>query len=284
MKLAVNYSESLLGLLNENPELEVDYIKVPTLPFPGSFVQFDLGRKWRRLLPHIAQPGVLALGYPAGEERFNPEIVAQIIRRARPDYLSTHLEARVEFYSEYRQYQHESHPDLRRAMLERLLTAIAQVKQDTRLPLLLENCPYLRRDRIRLASEPEFISTVCELGDCDFLLDIAHAQCSAWSMGENIEDYIKAMPLERLREIHLAGVQEKEYGIWDTHTVLREGDYQLLEMVLKRARPEIITLEYGGMPEKLINWKGEFEAVSRNDPGELAMMISRLRKIIASSN
>lgn len=283
MKLAVNYSEPLLGLLRQNPTLEVDYIKVPTFPFPGCFVQFDAGSTWRRLLPHLAQPGVLALGHPQPSQRFSPEIVTQVIQRTLPPYISTHLEARRDFFPEYRMYQHENHPRLRQAMQERFLTTIAQVKQQIRLPLVLENCPYYRLDRIRLGSEPEFITSLCELGDCDFLLDIAHARCSAWSTGESIVDYINALPLKRLREIHLAGVEEKVNGVRDTHTALQEMDYQLLELVLNQAQPEVLTLEYGGMPEKIENESGRFEPISRNDPAELAAMISRLRQIIATA-
>lgn len=71
MKLAVNFSQALLSLFAEDPDLPVDLVKVPTIPFPECFSQFDHGRVFRKLLPHPAQPGVISLGHPSPKEQFN---------------------------------------------------------------------------------------------------------------------------------------------------------------------------------------------------------------------
>jgi uncharacterized protein (UPF0276 family) len=281
MKLAVNFSEILRQLIQTNPDLPVDLIKVPTIPFPGCFTQFEEGARFRKLLPHPAQPGVLALGAPTAEERFNPETVAAIIRWANPAYLSTHLEARLAYFPEYQSYRHEDHPVIRKILKERFLASITLVKNWTKLPLILENCPYYTwLDRFRAISEPEVIREICAAGDCGFLLDIAHARCSAWTLGRSIEEYLQALPLERLREIHLAGVSESDYGILDTHTALDETDYRLLQTVLEWRRPEIVSLEYGGMPEHISNRYGFTQPINRNDRCELETMIVRIRAII----
>ncbi|HEY8464890.1 MAG TPA: DUF692 family multinuclear iron-containing protein [Bacillota bacterium] len=281
LKLAVNFSESLLNLLQQNPGIPVDYIKVPTIPFPDCFSQFEQGEKWRKLLPHPAQPGVIALGHPQPQQQFNPELVGEIIRRTNPSYLSTHLEAQVAYFPEFRQLQHINHPELKQVMLKRFLTAIKKVKATTGLPLILENFPYyLWLNHFRTAAEPQFIAELCTAGDCGLLLDIAHARCSAASLGWDDQDYIFALPLERLREVHLAGVGKCEYGICDTHTALEDWDYQLLQAVLERAKPEIITLEYGGMPEQIRDLNGKLRPVSRNCQSELETMIFRLRELI----
>jgi uncharacterized protein (UPF0276 family) len=281
MKLAVNFSEALLQLLQKTPGLTVDYIKVPLCPFPAGFSQFETGEKYGRLLPHLAQPGVLALGHNLPNQRFDGELVREIIRRTDPPYLSTHMEARTEYFPEYTQYQHRNHPGLHQALKERFLTAIAMVKVKTGIPLLLENFPYYTMlVHYRAGSEPDFISELCEAGDCGFLLDIAHARCSAWHMGREVESYIKALPLSRLREIHLAGARQESYGLRDTHTELEENDYFLLEKVLNQATPEIVTIEYGGMPERIQRLDGVFEPIRRNNPVELERMIRRVREII----
>jgi uncharacterized protein (UPF0276 family) len=282
MKLAVNYSAILVELINANPELPIDYIKVPTIPFPGCFIkQFETGAKLRPLLPHPAQLGVLALGAPQPEQRFNPQIIAEIIRRTDPAYLSTHIEARVEYFPEYQAGQHLYTSELSTVLQERILAAIADVKRQIKLPLILENFPYYTwLHHYRAGSEPEFICELCAAGDCGFLLDIAHARCSAWSLKVEVEAYLKALPLNRLREIHLAGVRKLDYGICDTHTALAELDYTLLQTVLAWAQPEIVTLEYGGMPEQITNRSGVVEPISRNDRHELEQMIFRIREII----
>jgi uncharacterized protein (UPF0276 family) len=283
MKLAVNYSAVLDKLILEQPELPVDYIKVPTVPFPGCFTtQFDAGAKLRPLLPHPAQPGVLALSAPRAEERFNPEIIAELISRTAPAYLSTHLEARAAYFSECPAGQHFNSPELCAVMRERLLTATAAVKAATPIPLVLENVPYYSwpHYNCRIASEPEFICEICTAGDCGFLLDLAHARCSARTLKLTTEAYLKALPLNRLREIHLSGVREFDYGICDTHTALGKADYLLLQTVLRWAEPEIVTLEYGGMPEQIVNPFGVVKSISRNDRHELETMIRRIGKII----
>jgi len=77
MKLAVNCSDILLELLTQDPELPVDYIKVPTIPFPECWVQFDQGEIRRKLLPHLAQPGIISLGRTNSDEQFNRVMITK---------------------------------------------------------------------------------------------------------------------------------------------------------------------------------------------------------------
>lgn len=285
MELAVNFSNTLLKLLEQNPDLPIDYIKVPTEPLPNSFSQFEKGRIYRKLLPHPAQPGVIALAHSSPKERFNREIVTQIIDLTKPAYLSTHLEAKVEFFPTFEKEQHQYHPGLKKELRERILTSIDLVKQGTGLPLVLENFPYYSWWRhFKLGSDPAFITEVCEAGDCGLLLDIAHARCSAWYFGISIERYIEMLPLERLVEIHLAGVSARPEGIRDTHTVLTDEDYRLFEFVLEKKVPKIVAIEYGGLPDQLINREGVYEPIKRNDPAELREIIYRVGSLLGVKN
>jgi uncharacterized protein (UPF0276 family) len=282
MKLAVNFSEALVSLLEEDPALPVDYIKAPTIPFPGCWSQFETGGKYRRLLPHPAQQGVLALGHPQPELRFNREVVAEVIDRTDPPYISTHLEARVEFFPEFRDFQHELDPVVEEALFRHFLSAVRQVKAEIGLPLVLENFPYYSFwVHYKLCADPGFITRICTEGDCGFLLDIAHARCSAWFFQMDLLSYLSALPLDRTKEIHLAGVQTRAEGMIDTHTKLEEDDYVVLNRVLARTDPEIVTIEYGGMPDQIMNLQGEYEPVLRNDPRELAEMIYRVKQACA---
>lgn len=281
MKLAVNFSKVLLSLLEEDPGLPVDYIKVPTIPFPGCFSQFKQGRTYRKLLPHPAQPGVISLGHPSPQEQFNRELVSEIIELTNPPYLSTHLEAALDFFPSFKKEQHNYDQGLKRKMLERFLNSIDWVKKATGLPLLVENFPYYSWSRhYKLGSDPAFISEVCEAGDCGFLLDIAHARCSAWNFGISIEQYLKSLPLSRLVEIHLAGVKLRTEGVRDTHTKLADEDYQLLGLILGKTSPETVTIEYGGLPDQIINLEHEYEPIRRNDPLELKEMIYRVLDVL----
>lgn len=277
MKLAVNFSEALLSLFDEDPDLPVDFVKVPTIPFPDCFSQFERGRVFRKLLPHPAQPGVISLGHPLPHEQFNRELVAKIIDLAKPEYLSTHLESRLDFFPLFHKEQHHSHPDLKREMLDRFLNGLDLVKKETGLPLIVENFPYYSWwHHYKLGSDPAFITEVCEAGDCGFLLDIAHARCSAWNFGISVEDYIKMLPLQRTVEIHLAGTNLRKEGVRDTHTKLTDDDYQLFEFILGKVSLETVTIEYGGLPDRIMNLDQKFEPIPRNDPLELKEMITRV--------
>lgn len=280
MKLAVNFSQALVSLLEDEPDLPVDYIKAPTIPFPECWRQFEAGEKYRRILPHPAQTGVLALGHPQAELRFNREIVAEIIRRTNPPYLSTHLEATVDFFPEYKDLQHQINPVVEEALTAHFLRTIEQVKQEIGLPLVLENFPYYSFwVHYKLCADPQFITRICLEGDCGFLLDLAHARCSAWSFQTDLRTYLNELPLDRVKEVHLAGVWTRAEGVIDTHTKLEEDDYVVLRYVLTKTDPEIITIEYGGMPDQIRNLHGEYEPVRRNDPWELREMIDRVRQV-----
>ncbi len=284
MKLAVNFSEALLILFAEDPGLPVDFVKVPTIPFPECFSQFERGRVFRKLMPHLAQTGVISLGHPLPREQFNRELVAKVINLTEPPYLSTHLEAMVDFFPGFQNEQHQFHPELHKEMLDRFLNGIDLVKKETGLPLLVENIPYYPWGRhYKLGSDPAFITEVCEAGDCGLLLDIAHARCSAWNFGISIEEYLKGLPLHRMVEIHLAGTELRGEGIRDTHTKLTDDDYQLFEPILGMVNPETVTIEYGGLPDRIMDPEQKFEPIQRNDPLELKEMIERVLAIFDAS-
>lgn len=281
MKIAVNFSEALLDLLNQEPELPIDYIKAPTMSLPGSLIQFRKGILHRKLLPHLAQPGVLSLNHLDPNQRFNQDLITEIICHTNPPYLSTHLEAKAEYFPELIQYQHMPHPLVETEVSVRTLETLQLIKSKLSLPIVLENFPYYAWGiHYRIVSEPDFILWVCQNSDCDFLLDIAHARCSAWHLHVNIVDYLKQLPLNRLREIHLAGTWLRPEGLVDAHTVLEEEDYELLSFVLEQYEPEIITLEYGGMANEIVDHKGKRYPIDRNNPEELRTMIYRVSQMI----
>jgi len=282
MKIAVNYSQALLSLLAEDPNLGIDYIKAPTSPFPGSWHQFEDQGFGHASLPHLAQSGIMFLGHPDREQRFNRPAVERVIATTGPPYLSTHLEARIEFFPELAPYQHQNHPLVQRVLKAHFVAAVQEVKAQLNIPLIVENFPYYTWWwNFRWGSEPQFITEICQETDCGFLLDIAHARCSSWHMGRDLMEYIQELPLKRLREIHLGGVRQRGVeGIRDTHTALNEEDYQLLEWLLSRTDPDTVTIEYGGMPDYLINLERRQEPIERNNPLELRQMIARVRSIV----
>ena len=183
-------------------------------------------------------------------------------------------------FPEYKDLQHQINPVVEEALTAHFLRTIEQVKQEIGLPLVLENFPYYSFwVHYKLCADPQFITRICLEGDCGFLLDLAHARCSAWSFQTDLRTYLNELPLDRVKEVHLAGVWTRAEGVIDTHTKLEEDDYVVLRYVLTKTDPEIITIEYGGMPDQIRNLHGEYEPVRRNDPWELREMIDRVRQV-----
>ncbi len=284
MKLAVNYSKALISLFQKNPELPVDYIKVPTIPFPDCWDQFTEGKIYRPLLPHLAQVGVVALGHPEGDQSSNFDIITKALALTKPPFLSTHLDARTECFSEYQHFQHQKHPIIKQVLKQQFIKAIRKIKEFIKIPLVLENSPYyLWWNKFKIITEPGFIKEICAETDCDFLLDIAHARCTCWYTNQDIYKYIKALPLERLKEVHLSGVTIRQEGLRDTHTELDDDDYELLKYLLRMTSPEMITIEYGGLLNRIMNLERNYEYISRNNPENLLEMIFRIRQIMGTT-
>ena len=286
MKLAANYSKPLLQLLNQDRNLPVDYIKVPVSPFPFCWGQFKKGHKYRDLLPHPSQSGILAIGHHDIKKRFNLRIVHRIIHETNPPFLSTNIQAKINHFPGFESYQHEYNPDLEMAIKKRLNETISMIKHQIKIPLILENYPYYSwvGRNIKLGAEPAFISELCETTDCGFLLDIPHAKVSSRNMNRDVFAYISRLPLGRLMEIHISGAKNAPgVGVWDSNTVLEEEDYQILEFVLRHAGPKIVTIEYGGYPDFQYDPRNRRIAhCLRNSSSELLEMINRISLMIKS--
>ncbi|NDJ59510.1 MAG: DUF692 family protein [Chloroflexi bacterium] len=144
--------------------------------------------------------------------------------------------------------------------------------------VLVENVPY-RNDPThhpKLTIEPQVIRRVLAETGCRFLLDTAHAAITAWSLGIPVTEYIAELPLDRLGELHVTGVQWHEGRLMD-HLALTDDDWPIVAWTLdqirggRAARPWAISCEYGGVTE-VFNW--------RSDAGVIAEQIPRLAALI----
>src|SRR5262245_42460027 len=75
------------------------------------------------------------------------------------------------------------------------------------LPLVLEPIPtYLALPATQLG-EVEFVHRFYAESGCDMLLDVSHAWLSAHYAGLRPREFVAALPLERVVELHVAGVE-----------------------------------------------------------------------------
>ncbi len=67
------------------------------------------------------------------------------------------------------------------------------------------------------ASEWQFLGELCARTGCDLLLDINNIHVSATNHGFDAREYIRGIPANRVRQIHLAGHSQGQDMLIDTH-------------------------------------------------------------------
>jgi uncharacterized protein len=136
--------------------------------------------------------------------------------------------------------------------LVRLLRRLERLVKLVPVPVLVENIEPLPFDGYDFWSRPEYICRVLERSGCGFLLDTGHLRVSADRLGIAVETYLGQLPLEKIVEIHVSGPRRRAGRLLDLHMPMRTADYQLLEQLLSRSNPQVVTLEYIREREQLL--------------------------------
>jgi len=110
--------------------------------------------------------------------------------------------------------------------------------------VVLENCQPLRFPGCEFEAQPQAVSEVIERTGCSLLLDLGRARVSAAALGMDVHGYLSDLPLERTVHVHLSGPRMRDGRLFDAHEPMQETDYALLEWVLGRTHPQVVTVEY----------------------------------------
>jgi uncharacterized protein (UPF0276 family) len=148
---------------------------------------------------------------------------------------------------------------------------------------------------------PQTIRRVVETAGCGLLLDVSHARLAAHALGMEVEDYLRRLPLDRIREIHVTGIQTYDRAWQDKlraagvdpavlahyddklldHLPMTADDWEFFAWMLEQIRlghwnaPWMIAFEYGGVGAV---WQ------AFTDTGVLQSQIPRLHEAIRSLN
>jgi uncharacterized protein (UPF0276 family) len=167
-------------------------------------------------------------------------------RRLRPAWISEHLsflhlQERGEPY-----FAGMMLPPLQtRAGAETAIENIRQVTQGLPAPFALETQVNYMRSACGNLSDGEFMARVAEGVGCGILLDLTNLWVNERNGRQPVEEYLDAIPLERVVEVHLAGARLDD-GVWlDAHNgTLQDDVLALAERVLPRLpRVRALTLE-----------------------------------------
>jgi len=96
------------------------------------------------------------------------------------------------------------------ATLQRVCDHIDQVQSHLRRRMLLENPATYVEFAASTLGESAFISEVVRRTGCGLLLDVNNLYVSCVNHGRNPEDYLRALPLGHVGEIHLAGFARQQ--------------------------------------------------------------------------
>jgi uncharacterized protein (UPF0276 family) len=248
-----------LPRLLEREGIQIDHIKV------GLWQGLEGARREAALLPGLPillHGDVQAAGAEPLSQRELDDLQA-LVEETRTPWFSVHLDVRsIPEFEALKKGGYQRRDTPRAEALSRIVSRVEQLKAALPVPILLENIPHWPADTLDLAADPEFISEVLLETECDMLLDLSHARVSGERLGLPDEDYLFRLPLGKVVEVHVSGPRVKGGMLRDAHEPMTEDDYALLDWLLRRHRPEAITLEY---------WK---------EPKEHATQLKRLREML----
>ncbi len=127
--------------------------------------------------------------------------------------------------------------------LTHVVERVQRVQDRLGRQLLLENVSSYVQYRASTLSEWEFLAEVVTRADAGILLDVNNVYVSAHNHGFAAEVYLRALPRERVQQIHLAGHSEGGGFLLDDHgSQVSEPVWRLYEQALTHfgALPTII--------------------------------------------
>ncbi|MDR2386517.1 MAG: DUF692 family protein [Deltaproteobacteria bacterium] len=129
----------------------------------------------------------------------------------------------------------------RREIQKKMAESLSHLRKNFKGSLAVENYNYFPTGLYSHICEPEFISSTLDKFDLGLVLDLAHALISAHNLHMDIYDYLKALPLERVKEIHLSRPlipDDPNDLASDAHDPPGQREYQLLNLLIEKLLPK----------------------------------------------
>ena len=104
------------------------------------------------------------------------------------------------------------------ATLRHVVARVREVQDVLERPLVLENPSTYLAFAASTMTEWDFLARLAAEADCGLLLDVNNVYVSAFNHGFSAEEYVDAIPAERVVQYHLAGHTHKGTHIVDTHS------------------------------------------------------------------
>ncbi len=267
MKLAVNYSDATADLIRAG-QISSDRVKCPAWP--------DLIPTAQGVLPtyvHFPLRVGLGIGDAIDTETNQPADwgkVERLLTQTDTPFVNVHLSLKT---TDFPHIPADTRAQAHIEMLVEHLTRDVQAVVDRfgAGRVIVENVHDSWGANLRPAFLAQVIRQVVEETQCGFLLDVAHAHLAATHLGVRTREYINALPVAKIREMHVSGVQfvkgpwlelfrsfdhsiaERFAGRQLDHLPMTDEDWALIEWSIQQVRdgrwgkPWAIAFECGGV-------------------------------------
>jgi uncharacterized protein len=192
----------------------VDWLEVISENFMGlhgrpRYILDACAERWP-IVPH----GVAASVGTQRNDGYDASL-ATLVRRVNSPFFSDHL-----CYSSA--FGHESFDLLPLPFTEEAVDAAAAraraLESCVECPILLENITYYAVMPGSMMTQHAFVRAVLDRANCGLLLDLNNLYLNAINHGEDPMEALAHVPLERVRQIHLAGYSTEGNLLIDTHS------------------------------------------------------------------
>lgn len=141
------------------------------------------------------------------------------------------------------------------AALEHVIARIRQASRMTDVPLVFENPTYYVDLPGRTMSDATFLSEIVRATGCGLLLDVNNVYVNSRNLGFDAERFIRALPLDRVVQLHIAGHTPDGDLLIDTHVgPVPDAVWALYRFTLREAGRPIPTL---------LEWDSEIPSLDR---------------------
>lgn len=117
----------------------------------------------------------------------------------------------------------------------------------------LENNNYYPTEAYDIIADADFINQVVRENKLFFLLDLAHAKVTASNKKINYESYLKSLPLDLMKQIHICRPNINNKLSLDTHYLPSVSMFKEIKEIYKKYKSlKFFTIEYYKDADKLI--------------------------------
>jgi uncharacterized protein (UPF0276 family) len=268
MHFAVNYAPQTLKLLKKG-KIRFDLVKLPAWP--------EVIKKVAGKYPcYVHFP--LKVGRGKGvidnetKEPVKWKEIEKMMKETNTPLVNLHVEVSTKHYPNIPQDS---------IALEHFDEVLANVVHDVREAtqhfgpekVVIENEHDGKGGHLKLNFIPELYHRIITETGCGLLLDVSHARIAARALKEDEKNYLQALPVQQICELHVTGIQwfgdehiqkvraagldekwiKKISHHWMDHLPMTDEDWPIIQWVVENLQsgawscPWVASLEYGGL-------------------------------------